>query len=419
MQAPVIVKILVSLTVILVINKAVKNLSFSMVIGILAIAFWSGQPLSAAADITWKRFWSLDNGMLSAIIILVIWLSSQMAAAGIMNDLVRTIKAKLSFKGALIVLPAVIGLLPMPGGALFSAPLVDDCDESNGIDPLLKTRINYWFRHIWEYTWPLYPGLILTSGISGLHIWQLFLLGIPMTLMAVLSGYFFFIRKIRVSSGGRKNAEHHFLKLISPILTVIGVYAVILIFFPSLSRINKYLPMTAGLLSAILLLQIMRPLGISQWKKIIFAKKPVTMVLIVILVRIYGAFIEAKLPGGTYLMDQMRLELNAVGIPITLLILLIPFISGVTTGVSVGFVGASMPIVISLLGSDPVLSHLLSTVILSFSFGFMGVMLSPVHVCLIVTNEYFKTNLTKSLTAIMLPAATMMVAALVYAKILW
>ena len=419
MHAPVIVKILVSLTVILVANKVVKNLSLSMITGILALGLWTGQPLPAAAGIAWKRFWSLDNGMLSAIIILVIWLSSQMAAAGIMNDLVRTIKAKLSFKGALIVLPAVIGLLPMPGGALFSAPLVDDCDESNGIDPLLKTRINYWFRHIWEYTWPLYPGLILTSGISGLHIWQLFLLGIPMTLFAVLSGYLFFIRRIKFSSGKREKAEHHFLKLISPILIVIGVYAVILVFFPSLSRINKYLPMTGGLVSAIIFLQVMRPLGTSPWKKIIFAKKPMTMVLIVILVRIYGAFIEAKLPGGMYLMDQMRTELNTIGIPITLLVLLIPFISGLTTGVSVGFVGASMPIVISLLGSDPVFSHLLSTVILSFSFGFMGVMLSPVHVCLIVTNEYFKTNLAKSLTAIILPAVTIMAAALVYARILW
>ena len=418
-NAPVIVKILVSLTLILVVNKAVKNLSLSIFAGILIIAFWSGQPLSAVPLIAWKRFWNLDNAMLSAIIILVIWLSSQMAGARIMNDLVQSLKATLSFKGALIVLPAVIGLLPMPGGALFSAPLVDDCDEKQTIDPLLKTRINYWFRHIWEYTWPLYPGLILTSDISGLHIWQLFLLGIPMTLAAVLSGYFFFIRGIPSSIFVKRKAEHHFLKLISPILVVIGVYGGILIFLPSFSRISKYLPMTAGLIAAMIFLQIMRPLDRTQWKSIFLAKKPLTMVIIVILVRIYGAFIEAKLPGGMHLMDQMRVELNNLGIPLTLLILLIPFISGLTTGISVGFVGASMPIVISLLGSHPPLYHLLSTVILSFTFGFMGVMLSPVHVCLIVTNEYFKTSLAKSLTALALPIIFLMITALVYSKILW
>jgi len=32
-------------------------------------------------------------------------------------------------------------------------------------------------------------------------------------------------------------------------------------------------------------------------------------------------------------------------------------------------------------------------------------MLSPIHVCLIVTNEYFKTNLMSSLAGILRPAA--------------
>lgn len=416
---PVIVKILVSLTIILVVNKFLKKLSLSLLIGTVVLAFWTGQSINTITEITWNRLWSVDNAFLSLIIVLVIWLSSQMEKAGIMNDLVRTLKASLSFKGSLIVLPAVIGLLPMPGGALFSAPLVDDSDEEKKIEPIKKTRINYWFRHIWEYTWPLYPGLILTSDISGLHIYQLMLLGLPITLAALVTGYFFFLRKIPQASGEKTAAEHHFLKLISPIIIVIAVYAGLLIFFPGISKLSKYLPMTIGLLSAMLSLQIMRPLDREMWKKVLLSKKALTMVLIVILVRIYGAFIEARLPGGTLLMEQMRIELNNIGIPLTILVLIIPFISGITTGVSVGFVGASMPIVISLLGSSPDLFHLLSTVILAFTFGFMGVMLSPVHVCLIVTNEYFKTNLAKSLTALIPPALVIMTVAAVYAAVIW
>ena len=416
---PVIVKILVSLTIILVVNKFLKKLSLSLLIGTIVLAFWTGQSINAIAEITWNRFMSMDNAFLSLIIVLVIWLSSQMEKAGIMNDLVRTLKASLSFKGSLIVLPAVIGLLPMPGGALFSAPLVDDSDEEKKIKPIEKTRINYWFRHIWEYTWPLYPGLILTSDISGLHIYQLMLLGLPITLASLVTGYFFFLRKIPQVSGEKTAVEHHFLKLISPITIVITVYAILLIFFPGISKLSKYLPMTIGLLAAMLSLQIMRPLTKEKWKSVLLSKKALTMVLIVILVRIYGAFIEARLPGGTLLMEQMRVELNNVGIPLIILVLVIPFISGITTGVSVGFVGASMPIVISLLGSSPNLSHLLSTVILAFTFGFMGVMLSPVHVCLIVTNEYFKTNLAKSLTAIIPPVLVLMAVAAVYAAVIW
>ena len=245
------------------------------------------------------------------------------------------------------------------------------------------------------------------------------LLGLPITLASLVTGYFFFLRKIPQVSGEKTAAEHHFLKLISPITIVITVYAILLIFFPGISKLSKYLPMTIGLLAAMLSLQIMRPLTKEKWKSVLLSKKALTMVLIVILVRIYGAFIEAHLPGGTLLMEQMRVELNNVGIPLIILVLVIPFISGITTGVSVGFVGASMPIVISLLGSSPNLSHLLSTVILAFTFGFMGVMLSPVHVCLIVTNEYFKTNLAKSLTAIIPPVLVLMAVAAVYAAVIW
>ncbi len=418
MGIPVLIKILISLTIILVANKVIKNLAISILAGTATLALWSGHSISEIGSIAWKEFSHLDNAMLSAIIFLVIWLSSQMAKAGIMGDLVNTIKAKLSVKGAIAVLPAIIGLLPMPGGAIFSAPLVDDCDEKSIIDPVLKTKINYWFRHIWEYTWPLYPGLILTSNIVDLPIWQLFLLGIPMTLAAVITGYFFLLRKVKNQDIVKQKAGKGILKLIAPIVVVIVVYIIILIFFPKISQISKYLPMSIGLISAMILLQFERPLTASDWKTVIINKKPVIMVLIVVLVSIYGAFIEARMPNGVLLMDQMRIELDNLGIPIITLIMIIPFVSGLATGITVGFAGASIPIAMSLLGSDPAFYQILSTVSLAFSFGFMGVMMSPVHICLIVTNEHFKTSLVKSLTSLLPLIISMLIFALLYSQVI-
>lgn len=418
MAVPVLIKILVSLSIILIVNKAIKNLAVSILAGTVTLAIWSGHSVSTIGSIAWEEFYSIDNAMLSAIIFLVIWLSSQMAKAGIMGDLVTTIKSKLSVKGAIAVLPAIIGLLPMPGGAIFSAPLVDDCDDNSIIDPILKTKINYWFRHIWEYTWPLYPGLILTSNIVDLPIWQLFLLGLPMTAAAVLTGYFFLLRKVKNQKTIIRKSEKGLFKLISPIVVVIVVYVIILIFFPNISRISKYLPMSIGLVSAMILLQLEKPVSMKNWKDIIVNRKPVIMVLIVVLVSIYGAFIEAKMPNGVLLMDQMRVELDNLGIPILALIMIIPFVSGLTTGITVGFAGASIPIAISLIGSDPAFYQLLSTVSLAFSFGFMGVMMSPVHICLIVTNEHFKTSLAKSLTSLLPLIVSMLVFALLYSQII-
>jgi hypothetical protein len=48
-----------------------------------------------------------------------------------------------------IALPALVGILPMPGGAIFSAPLVEASCPLTYIGGEVLAFINYWFRHIW------------------------------------------------------------------------------------------------------------------------------------------------------------------------------------------------------------------------------------------------------------------------------
>nr|HPQ53769.1 DUF401 family protein [Spirochaetota bacterium] len=80
----------------------------------------------------------------------------------------------------------------------------------------------------------------------------------------------------------------------------------------------------------------------------------------------------------------------------------IPFISGITTGIAVGFVGASFPIVVSLSGGD------ISQLVLAYGCGYMGMILSPVHVCLVVTAEHFGTDVGTTLRKILYPASAVM-----------
>ena len=56
--------------------------------GTAALGLWSGQPVGTVLDVAWARLASADNLCLLVTIFLVIWLSSQMAAAGVMEDLV-------------------------------------------------------------------------------------------------------------------------------------------------------------------------------------------------------------------------------------------------------------------------------------------------------------------------------------------
>jgi integral membrane protein (TIGR00529 family) len=346
-SVPYIVRILFSLLAILLFQKVTKRLDAAMLCGILLLGASTGHSASAIAGISAGRLASADTLFLAMVITGIIWLSGLMSQAGIMKDLVVSLKSRLSKRGILAVLPAVVGLLPMPGGALFSCPLIDDADEGATLPQELKTRINYWFRHVWEFWWPLYPGFLLAVAVSGLPVWKVASLLFPLHLMAIGIGWFFLLRRtpqgepVKAADGKRKP----FLPLLLPILTIIFVYILILIAFPSIAAFNTYLPMLVGVAASLVVMQLQRPLPAAAWGKIIFSGKWVGLVLVVILTRVYGAFIESQLPGGGMLMERVREELNAYGIPAVILIALVPFISGMTTGITVGYIGASFPVI--------------------------------------------------------------------------
>jgi integral membrane protein (TIGR00529 family) len=419
LAAPVIVKVLVSLILILVVHAIIKHLLAAVLFGALTLALWCGFDAATALDIAWLRFSSLDNVLLMVLILEVIWLSTLMTETGVMRDLVEAVRMRVSRRASMAALPAVIGFLPMPGGALFSAPLVDECDEGRSVPSMYKVRTNYWFRHVWEYWWPLYPGVLLALDVTGLHAWQFVLLQIPFSLVAIAAGYWFLLRKIdpedeEAPRENRNRKPPAVLPLIAPIILVIVIYSVLQLAWPGLGDTNKYLPLIFGMTAALLFVQRQRPLGLPQWKKIIFSQKALIMVLLVAAVQIYGAYIEGRLPDGSLLVARMREELGAWGIPPQAMMMVLPFVAGFTTGLTIGFVGAGMPIVISLLGDGASMSAFLGAVSLSYISGFAGMILSPVHICLIVTNEHFKTRLLASLMGLIKPTAVVVLAALLY-----
>ncbi|MHB0939701.1 MAG: DUF401 family protein [Armatimonadota bacterium] len=414
MSAPVLVKVLGTLGLILVVNLLRVPFVAAVLVGTLALAMWCGHPPADILAIGAHRLLTLESLLLAVAIYAVIWLSSQMEACGVMRDLVTTLQARYSRKAALAMLPAVIGFLPMPGGALFSAPLIDRCDAEGNIPPLLKTQINYWFRHIWEYWWPLYPGVLLMMQITGLQVWQLMLVGVPLTLTALGAGYFFYLRRLPAfeCETGEQEVTAPLSSLLLPVIVIVIVYAAVALayasvrrFSPHLPALDNFIPMIIGVVCAMVVLQRRRPLARAAWKKIMFSTKALQMMAIVLALHVYGGYITADLPGGIPLIQEMKRDLDLWGIPLIAVMMIIPFISGLTFGVAFGFVGASLPIVVSLLGPNPSLVQILSTTVLAYGCGYLGMMISPMHVCIVVTNEHFRTSLYRSLAGILKPAA--------------
>lgn len=270
-------------------------------------------------------------------------------------------------------MPAFIGFLPSAGGAMFSAPLVREATRDMGLSPGRLTFINYWFRHIWEPIFPLYPGLILAAALAGLPVSSLIYLMWPYTLMAVAAGWLLswrgVPRKEDGTGGDAKRAWRDALLTMAPVLFVIMAVLGLRLDLAAMTGL-ACLGLAAGLRYPI------SKIPSLMWQ----AFRPMTLLLIVG-VMVFKGMLEASgavaaLPG----------VLSAHGIPRALVIFLLPFLAGILTGISQGYVAVSFPLLLGMMGHP---GGDLGWYVLAFISGLFGVYLSPSHLCLVLTREYF------------------------------
>lgn len=203
------------------------------------------------------------------------------------------------------------------------------------------------------------------------------LMQLPMTFVMIPVGYIFLIRKIRETGEGRGHLWKPLLSTLAgvwPILLAITIYAVTPIH---------------------LVFAIMISIG-----ALIIKERPAITIL-------RGATKQALAPRlfalvfGIMSFQQM-LEIsdavnsipelsNQYGLPPAAIIIAVAFISGLLTGMLAALVGLSYPILAGFL-YQPEINY--NNVFLAFVAGYIGMMLSPTHFCLILTNEHFRAKLS-------------------------
>ena len=84
-----------------------------------------------------------------------------------------------------------------------------------------------------------------------------------------------------------------------------------------------------------------------------------------------------------------------------------PFVLGIFTGINTAFVGLSFPILREIAGAP----FTDSQVALAYVAGTAGIMLSPVHLCFILTLNYFKAGIFKFYGMLFIPTVAMLITA--------
>ncbi len=301
---------------------------------------------------------------------------------------------------SVVLLPATLGLVPMPGGAIFSAPLLDKSVEGRQLPPDWKASANYWFRHVIEYWWPLCPVAIVTLSIMPLEAWRLISLQLPFTLAHILVGALFIIvpqhiklrmddREIETRPGG--------LKLLIPIGTVVTsimiIPQVIERTLPAVpSSTAKLLGMTVGLVSGLAIIAHQR--GSMPLRSAVV--RLVSLKHLNVLLTVAGVMIFKSMLESSGLITIASQEMAARNMPIIFIIALLPFLAGLVTGIAIGFAGPTFPLVIGLVEAGGHGLTIASALPLAFGMGYVGMMMSPVHPCLLLSNEYFQASLLRT-----------------------
>ena len=131
--------------------------------------------------------------------------------------------------------------------------MVKTIGKSHHLTGATLSYINYWYRHIWEYWWPLYPGILLTTALADIDPWRLVLFTLPLTLIAIAIGYWPLRGHVMAPEGGPSRAMGPFLKEMIPILIVIvGGLGLGELFFDLLPPESHSLAKEAGLITALL-----------------------------------------------------------------------------------------------------------------------------------------------------------------------
>jgi len=339
---------------------------------------------------------------LIGIIVLVLLLSSILKRIESLRDIVDSLqKLVKDYRLILAFIPSFLGLLPMPAGAMFSAPMVKEIGDRVGINPEEETFVNYWFRHIWEFVWPLYPSIILLSALLGVEVREIIIVQLPVTLIALMLGLIWERRYLRREEASDKRGDFglNIKKLffcVWPILLVIFMVIII--------KIDLLISLITVIISLILLNRSkMKTEAIIE---IIKKDIPLKTVVLIAGIMIFKRMLETT--GAIMVIPELFTEL---GVHPLVILFFIPFLIGMLTGITSAIVGIGFPVLLPFIVTQGEVN--LNYVMFAFVGGFIGHMLSPMHLCLVVTNDYFKADTGKIYKMLILPLIIISLSALV------
>ncbi len=327
----------------------------------------------------------------------VMCLEIQLRTSGTLAGMVKGLQVVFDNpKLRLTIMPAFLGLLPSLGGARFSAPIVEETSKGMGLTPENKSIINFYFRHIFEYSNPINPGMILAASIAMIPLNALILHLGWLTALAFFIGWIIYVRPLQVAPQpptilSKEEKETSILDIFL-CLTPVFINVILVIFF----NLSASLSMLIVVISMFAILRCSRRTVNMQE---VFLGALDSKMLLNIGCILY--FIQLLTVTG--ILDTLVATLNSAPLPPVVIIAILSLLIGILTGLSQGHVSIMLPIVATMAPGD------LTMIGIAMAFGIAGQMITPTHLCYTITLDYFHADFFKTLPPLLIIEGSILV----------
>ena len=387
--------VLVSFILIILLIRFKVNFGFALLIGSLILALFSVNTMDITTipnSMIQDQEFLVETFELAILMTLIYILAKMMQETGAISKLIDSLRTIFSKGGTLGVIPAIYGLMPVPGGALFSAPVVQEEGREFNIQVDKKNFFNIWFRHIWFPVYPISITILTMAKLAEIKVTELisgnFLTFVVMIIIVIII-LNFFIKKNNKKTDLKKidlacvKKECRGLIFLLPPTVPISF-----VFFHYVFNIPLEICFSFGVLFGMILLLYLIKVPRSDYFDLLKKSFTWKFALVIIGIMVFRKIFE--LTGSNTPIFEL---LQGFNIPVLAVIIILPFVLGIVTGYLLIAITLSYPLLAEFFLDTGLTSIGFASLI--FISAFVGYLISPIHLCNVLSSNYLKTETTK------------------------
>ncbi|WP_169824247.1 DUF401 family protein [Clostridium formicaceticum] len=367
------------------------NMGYSMIVAAALLALLNGRSIPYIVNTFLHTIVSQSTITLALTVGLITVLAYLMDQYLILDRMVVSLETILrSAKLTILLAPSIMGTLLVYGGALMSCPVVGRLGDRLSISKDEKATINLLFRHTLFLIFPLSPAMILAIELGEIAAWDLIKIQFPISVFMYILGYILFIRNYKDPEIKKVNTQEY-LKAIMQFL----LYA-LPILISLLGALIFSMPFYISLLLGIGISMAINTYDKRYDTKYDMGENPLKTMYkglkMPLVIAIIGIMFYRNIVTD---MDEIYVffgNLLEQGMPLELLIFMACAVICLSLASAQPGIAILFPIVLPL---APDYDTKLLYAMFIFTTSFLFYYISPLHLCQVLTLEYFEVGLRK------------------------